>query len=502
MGLILWIAPVIAVLLSRIVNNTKALHIISICASFVLLLAAGFATRHVGLYDTLAYRFFGEAFYIDAVSIIVLDIIILIGFLAAIYSIGYLNEELRHEKVTHKKIKFYYTMMYVFMFSMIFALTVKNIGIMWVAIEATTLASAFLVGFGNDKRALEAAWKYVVICSVGIATALVGIIFLHLASAGVVSSTNALQWDLLFSDAKGLNSPVLRLSFIFMLIGFGTKAGLAPMHTWLPDAHSQAPSPISALLSGVLLNSAMYAIIRILAIVNRNLGESGFTGRIMIAFGLLSISAAAVFIMTQKDYKRLLAYSSIEHMGIIALAFGLFTPLSIFAGFFHMINHSFTKSMLFLASGSILQKYGTREISKIRGLLKTLPVSGTAFLLGLFAISGTPPFSIFSSEVNVFLSIFSEKHYFLGGVFILQLALIFAGIAVALFKVFFGEPALDAGIRQDGTGNPGGAIKPGEPNKPGAAVLIVLIIIISATGFYMPATLKELITSAQMIIGG
>ncbi len=490
MGLILWIAPIVAVLLSRIVNNRKSLHIISVCASFVLLLTAGFATKSVILYDTLAYRLFGEAFYIDAVSIITLDIIVVIGFLVSIYSIGYLDEELKHEKINYKNLKFYYSMMYIFIFSMIIALTVKNIGIMWVAIEATTLASAFLVGFSNDKHALEAAWKYVIICSVGIATALVGIIFLHLASVNVVSSTNALQWDLLFDQAKNLNSPVLRLSFIFILIGFGTKAGLAPMHTWLPDAHSQAPSPISALLSGVLLNSAMYAIIRVLAIVNRNLGGSSFTGRLMIVFGLLSIAAAAVFIMTQKDYKRLLAYSSIEHMGIIAFAFGIFTPLSVFAGFFHMINHSFTKSMLFLASGNILQKYDTREISKIRGLLKILPVSGTAFLLGLFAISGTPPFSIFASEVNVFLSVFSAKYYLLGGVFILLLAFIFAGIAVSLFKVFYGEPASGAGISR------------GEINKPGVAVLLVFLVSILAAGLYMPETLKDLITSAQRIIIG
>jgi hydrogenase-4 component F len=194
--------------------------------------------------------------------------------------------------------------------------------------------------------------------------------------------------------------------------------------------------------------------------------------------------------MTQKDYKRLLAYSSIEHMGIIALAFGLFTPLSVFAGFFHMINHSFTKSMLFLSSGNILQKYGTREISRIRGLLKTLPISGMIFLLGLFAISGTPPFSIFASEVNVFLSIFSAKNYLLGSVFVLLLAIIFAGIAVTLFKVFFGEPVTDA------------AIEKGENNKPGAAVLIVLLAVTLATGLYMPELLNELITSAQRIIIG
>lgn len=490
MGLILWIAPVAAVLLSRIVNNIRVLHAVSVCVSLVLLMTAGFATERVITDGVLTYRIFEEAFFLDAVSIIVLDIILLIGFLVSIYSVGYLDEEVRNGIINNKKIKFYYSMMYTFLFSMILSLTVNNIGIMWVAIEATTLASAFLVGFNNDKHTLEAAWKYVIICSVGIAMALVGIIFLHLASTGVASSENALQWNLLFDRATELNSPVLRLSFIFILIGFGTKAGLAPMHTWLPDAHSQAPSPISALLSGVLLNSAMYAVIRILAIVNRNLGDNSFTGRIMIAFGLLSIAAAAVFIMTQKDYKRLLAYSSIEHMGIIALAFGLFTPLSVFAGFFHMINHSFTKSMLFLSSGSILQKYGTREISRIKGLLKALPVSGMAFLLGLLAITGTPPFSIFASEVNVFLSIFSAKNYILGGAFILLLAVIFAGIAVTLFKVFFGEPVTET------------AFEKGEINKPGAAVLIVLLAVILATGLYMPELLKDLITSAQRIIIG
>lgn len=490
MGLILWIAPIIAVALSRVVNNIRSLHTISLCTSFIMLIVAGIATKSVIQYGTLTYTFFGSAFYIDSVSIIVLDIIIIIGFLVSIYSVGYLDEELRHNLITYKKIKFYYSLMYVFMFSMVLALTVNNIGIMWVAIEATTLATAFLVGFNNDENALEAAWKYVIICSVGIAMALVGIIFLHLASVDVVSNENALQWSLLYDNAKDLNGSVLRLSFIFILIGFGTKAGLAPMHTWLPDAHSQAPSPISALLSGVLLNSAMYAAIRVLAIVNKNLDSSAFAGRIMIAFGLLSIATAAVFIITQKDYKRLLAYSSIEHMGIIALAFGLFTPLSIFAGFLHMINHSFTKSMLFLASGNILQKYNTRRISKVKGLLKILPISGTAFLIGLLAISGTPPFSVFVSEINLFISIFSSEHYVLGGIFILLLAFIFVGIVVTLFKTFFGYPIKDSNIER------------GEINKPGTAVLIMLLIIISVTGIYMPELLKNLITSAQMIIIG
>lgn len=490
MGLILWLVPLIAVLLSILIKETRALHAVNLVCSFVLVLLAGFATKSVMTFGVLTYSLFGSLFYLDALSAIILDIVVIIGFLVSIYSVGYLNAELRSGEVNAKRVRLFYILMFSFLFTMVLALTVNSIGVLWIAIEGTTLASTFLVGFRNDKHSLEAAWKYVIICSVGIAIALVGIIFLHLSSVGIIDHGHALQWNIIYEHARELNSPVLRLSFLFIVIGFGTKAGLVPMHTWLPDAHSQAPSPISALLSGVLLNSALYAVIRVLSIVNKNLGDSQFAGRIMIGFGLLSIATAAVFILTQKDYKRLLAYSSIEHMGIITLAIGLFTPLSIFAGLFHMINHSFTKAMLFLASGNILQKYETRNITGIKGLLKVLPVSGLVFLLGLFAISGTPPFSIFASEVNVFLSVFADGRILLGALFILLLALIFVGIAVTLFRMFYGEDQTEKR-------------EPGETNLPGAAVLIVLLLLISVTGLYLPDTLRELIHAAQRImIGG
>lgn len=489
MGLILWLVPLIAALLTILIRNTKALHALSIACSLTMMLISGILTKAVLDSGIIQYDFFGGLFHVDAVSVIILDIVVMIGFLVSIYSIGYLSEELRRGEQSSGRIRFYYTLMFSFLFTMVFALTVNSIGVLWIAIEGTTLASTFLVGFHNDKYSIEAAWKYVIICSVGIAIALVGIIFLHLSSVAVIDKAQALQWNILRDHARELNSPVLRLSFLFIIIGFGTKAGLAPMHTWLPDAHSQAPSPISALLSGVLLNSALYAVIRVLSIVNSNLGDSRFTGRIMIGFGLLSIGTAAIFILTQKDYKRLLAYSSIEHMGIITLAVGLFTPLSVFAGLFHMINHSFTKAMLFLSAGNILQKYETRNIDSVKGLLKALPVSGFAFLIGLFAISGTPPFSIFASEVNVFLSVFEEGRLLLGGIFILLLALVFVGIAVTLFRIFYGEDDSDER-------------KPGETNPAGAAVLAVLLVIISVTGLFMPESVKELITAAQRIIIG
>src|SRR5665648_891539 len=489
MGLILWAAPLSAILIMFLTKTTKAHHIISVLVSVIEVAVTWMLTYQVMVEGQIAYGFVGKLFYLDAFSIILLNLVVIVGMLAAIYNIGYLNHEKKNGEIDLKRIRLFYMLLYGFIFTMVFALTVNNMGLMWIAVEAITLASTFLVGFHNDKKAIEAAWKYVIICSVGIAIAMLGIVFLHISSLGINEGAGILDWTTLYDNADKLNGPVLRFAFIFIFIGFGTKTGLAPMHTWLPDAHSQAPSTVSALLSGVLLNSAMYAIIRTLAIVNKNLGDNHFTGRIMIGFGLLSIATAAVFILTQKDYKRLLAYSSIEHMGIIALALGLFTPLSVFAALFHMINHSFTKTMLFLASGSILQKYGTREISKIQGLLKVLPFTGTAFLLGLFAISGTPPFSVFASEFNVFISIFAANNFLLGVVFIFLLALIFVGIAVTLFKVFYRDFNMES-------------LKPGETNIPGAAVTLVLLVIISVSGLYMPDTLKDLITAAQRIIIG
>ena len=312
---------------------------------------------------------------------------------------------------------------------------------------------------------------------------------MHLSSIGVLENNQFLDWIALYNNAESLKSPIVKLAFIFILIGFGTKAGLAPMHTWLPDAHSQAPSPISALLSGVLLNSAMYGIIRTVAVVNRNLGSSIYTGRLLIALGILSILTAAIFILTQKDYKRLLAYSSIEHMGIIAVAMGVFTPLSVFGALLHMINHSLTKAMLFLASGNILQKYNTKQISEIKAILKLLPISGTVFLLGLFAIAGTPPFSVFASELSIMVSLFTAKKFVVGGALALLLAIIFAGIAVTLFKMFYGN-------------NQEEELQPGETNKAGTIVIVVLFLVISISGLFIPDELKNLITQAQNIIIG
>lgn len=489
MGFALLAVPVIAVMLFSFLKRKKLQYAVSISASVILMVVAAFITRDVMLFGKVEYSALSGIFFVDSLSIIVLDVVLIISFLTSIYSIGYMEEELKHCKIDAGRIRIYHILMYSFIFTMVLALTVKNFGIMWIAIEATTLTSVFLVGFYNGKDSLEAAWKYIMICSVGIAIALLGIIFLQLSSIGVLQNSQFLDWTALYNNAKALNSSTLRLAFIFILVGFGTKAGLAPMHTWLPDAHSQAPSPVSALLSGVLLNSAMYGIIRTVAIVNRSFGSSVFAGRILIAVGTLSIVTAAIFIITQKDYKRMLAYSSIEHMGIIAIAIGIFSPLSVFGALLHMINHSFTKSMLFLSSGSVLQKYNTKDISQVKGILRLLPVTGTVFLLGLFAIAGTPPFSVFTSEFIVISSIFQKNNFFVGMLLIILLAIVFTGIALSMFKMFHGV-------------NISNETSSGELNIPGVIAIVVLFVIITATGLFIPNELKELIEKAGRIIIG
>jgi hydrogenase-4 component F len=489
MGVLLLVIPGVAACLFLFIKDRHVQHGISVVGSSLLMIVGFFVIRNVIYFGTVEYSAVGGLFYVDALSAILLGIVLIIGFLTSIYSIGYMEAEIEEGKLAATRLQIYYLLMYAFLFTMILALTVKNMGIMWIAIEATTLASVFLVGLHNNRNSLEAAWKYIMICSVGIAIAMLGIILLHYSSIGVLHSGQFLDWTALYENAESLKSNTCRLAFLFILVGFGTKAGLAPMHTWLPDAHSQAPSPISALMSGVLLNSAMYGIVRTVAVVNRNLGSSVYTGRLLIAFGILSIGAAAIFLLTQKDYKRLLAYSSIEHMGIIAVAIGIFSPVSIIGALLHMINHSFTKSMLFLSSGSILQKYHTKQIAKVKGLLKQLPISGTVFLLGLFAIAGTPPFSVFSSELSIIISLFQTNLFIVGAIIVLLLAVVFAGIARTLFPMFYGKPDED--------------LVPGETNLAGAFCLVLLLIVISVTGLFLPDWVTELIHRAQnTIIGG
>lgn len=484
----LFIIPLVTSLLFWTVKESrKLINAINITGSAALAISTLINLNDVVRLGKLSPDFLGGIFYIDSFNGLILLVTALVSFLISLYSVGYMNEECKKSHVNTARLKLYYSLLHIFIFTMVLTTITQNMGVMWISIEATTLASAFLVGFYNNRKSIEAAWKYLIICSVGIAFAMLGIILLYYSSVhSLGQSILGLNWQYLHLNATSLDANILKIAFIFVLLGFGTKVGLAPMHTWLPDAHSQAPSPISALLSGVLLNTAMYGIIRVMTIVNMNAGNSLFTGRLLTVLGLISIGTAAVFILVQQDFKRTLAYSSIEHMGIIALGFGISSMLSIFGALYHIVNHSLTKSMLFAASGNVYLKYETKKIGKIRGILKTLPVTGTVFLLGLFAITGMPPFSIFTSELSITIAAFKESKYISAGLLLLFLVLVFAGIAFRMLKMFFGKPLKEHGA--------------GEPNRITPAVLLVFLAMIAVTGLFLPGPLNKLICSARDII--
>lgn len=473
-------------------KNKILIHLTNLVGSILLLVFSVISLIDINTSKVIVSTgIFKDLFYIDSLSGYILFITTLAFSLVSLYSISYFGEELRRKVITLKKLKLYYCLSNAFVLAMILALTTQNMGVVWIAIEATTLASAFLVGFYNNKRAIEAAWKYLIICSVGIAFAMLGIILLYYSTTVALAGAkiSGLNWNFLIQNASALDPSILKIAFIFILIGFGTKVGFSPMHTWLPDAHSQAPSPVSALLSGVLLNTAMYGIIRVLAIVNKSLGSSRYTGNLLIVLGILSIGTAAIFVLVQQDYKRILAYSSIEHMGIIALGLGICTPISIFAALYHTFNHAMTKSMLFLVTGNVYLKYHTKKISSIRGLIKTMPVTGVAFVLGVFAITGMPPFGIFMSEFNTVVAAIFSKHYIIAALLLIFLAMVFAGFIKQLSKMFYGN-------------NSNTEIKKGELDFIGPIVLIILLCITIFVGIYIPSPFKSLLDATTNIILG
>lgn len=492
MNLLLLAIPTLSAGLVWTNKNKIVIHLTNLLGAGAMLVISILALAEVNAHGSIEFDgLFRDIFYIDSLSVYILFITTLAFFLVSLYSVGYFGEELKRKVITLNKLKLFYCLSNAFLLSMILALSTQNMGVMWIAIEATTLASAFLVGFYNNKKSIEAAWKYLIICSVGIAFALFGVILLYYSSAIELGATKelVLSWKYLLKNASALDPSILKIAFIFILIGFGTKVGFSPMHTWLPDAHSQAPSPVSALLSGVLLNTAMYGIIRVMSIVNKSLNNSSYTGNLLLLLGLVSIGTSAIFILVQQDYKRILAYSSIEHMGIIALGLGICTPLSIFAALYHTFNHAITKSMLFLATGNVYLKYHTKKISSIRGLLKTMPVTGVIFLIGTFAITGMPPFGIFMSEFNTVAAAIFSKHFIAAILLLVFLAAIFGGFAKQLSRMFYGK-----------NNNP--EVVKGEINITGPVVLVSLLCIAVLMGVYIPDPLKNLMDSAVDIILG
>jgi hydrogenase-4 component F len=430
--------------------------------------------------------------YADALSALSILIIAFVGATTGIFSIGYMRENLREQRGDESAIsesRRYYVLFNLFLFAMLVVPATNSLGVLWIAIEGTTLASLFLVSFYGTREALEAAWKYVIVGSVGIALALFGTVLAYYSAVQVLGTSYDLNWSVLAPVAPQLNPSVMRLSFIFIVVGFGTKAGLAPMHTWLPDAHSEAPSPISALLSGVLLNTAMYGILRYYALATPSLGHT-YPNALLLGFGLLSLLVAALFILRQQDIKRLLAYSSVEHMGIVALGVAFGGALGLYGALLQMIGHALAKSLMFFASGEVGLRYGTKQIDRIAGVTSVMPMTGTIMIIGALALTGSPPFGIFVSEFTILSAGFHGARTLAAIAMLLLMVLIFIRLLSPIAQMAFGKPE---------NVSPGPGVAAG---KTGMLAMLSTLVLVVGLGFTIPAPLHELLRQSAAVLGG
>jgi hydrogenase-4 component F len=482
------LTPLVAGVLCLAVPRPRWCEGVSLLSGALSLAWAGWAAA---LLRTGHLAALGSWLYADALGGVTVLIIAFVGFTAVLYSIGYLREDLRGEDLTSgeaaARLRRYYTLLNLFLFSMLIVPVTNSLGVLWIAIEGTTLASLFLVSFYGTREAIEAAWKYIIVGSVGIALALFGTILTYYSAVRVLGTSYDLNWSLLVPVTPQLNPEVMRLALFFIVVGYGTKAGLAPMHTWLPDAHSEAPSPISALLSGVLLNCAMYAILRFYALATPSIGR-GYPNTLLLGFGLLSLLVATLFILQQRDYKRMLAYSSVEHMGLVTVGVAFGGVFGLTGALFQLINHAVTKSLMFFASGHVLLRYGTKEIDQVAGIVRVLPMSGALLILGGLALTGAPPFSVFASELTIFSAGFSTGHAIAAAVAVALVALIFVGFLGSLNRMTFGTPP------------PGIAV--GESSPTGLLAMVLSMALVLGLGIVVPSPLRDLVRQATVVLAG
>jgi hydrogenase-4 component F len=381
----------------------------------------------------------GPYLIVDDLNIVFIVLTTFIAFTTSMFSATYIGHELEIGRLTPTFLRFYHAMFQTLMFAMNLALVANNIGLMWVAIELATLTTVLMVGIYRTHAALEAAWKYFILGSVGIALALFGTILVYMAARPVIGEgLPAMVWTNLLARGADFDPALLNVAFVFLLLGYGTKVGLAPLHAWLPDAHAEGPTPISAVLSGLLLNVALYALLRFKLLLATNANALA-AGPLMITMGLISLIFASFMLYRRRDIKRMFAYSSIEHMGIITFAFGIGGPLANFAGLLHMTMHSLTKSAIFFAVGHIAQVKGTQQIADMGGLTVTNPVLGWGLVLGVVAIAGLPPLGIFMSEFLLVSSTFAREPW-LAILLVFGILVGFGALFLRLNAIAFGEP--------------------------------------------------------------
>jgi hydrogenase-4 component F len=420
---------------------------------------------------------------VDDLNVVFVVLGTFVGLTTSAFSASYIAHEIEIGRLTPRFLRFYHAMYQILMLAMNLALLANNIGLMWVAIELATLTTVAMVGIYRTAEALEAAWKYFILGSVGIALALFGTILVYMAARPVLGEgEDAMVWTALIGKAAGFSPELLNVAFIFLMLGYGTKVGLAPLHAWLPDAHAEGPTPISAVLSGLLLNVALYAVLRFKMLLAANPAAIS-PGPLMVVLGLVSVVFAAFMLYRRRDIKRFFAYSSIEHMGIVTFAFGMGGALANFAGLLHMTMHSLTKSAIFFAVGHIAQLKGTQRIGEIRGLTETRPVLGWGLVLGVVAIAGLPPMGIFMSKFLILSSTFARAPL-LAVVLALGILVALGALMLRLGEVAFGEPTGKA-----------------DPVHASYVPLYAHLALVLAAGLYLPGPLVAWFTSVARLLG-
>jgi hydrogenase-4 component F len=425
----------------------------------------------------------GTYLFVDDLNVVFVVLGTFVGFTTSAFSASYIEHEIEIGRLTPKHLRFYHAMYQALMFAMNLALLANNIGLMWVAIELATLTTVLMVGIYRTPEALEAAWKYFILGSVGIALALFGTILVYMAARPVIGEGHdAMVWTALIERSKEFSPELLNVAFVFLMLGYGTKVGLAPLHAWLPDAHAEGPTPISAVLSGLLLNVALYAVLRFKMLLAANPAAIA-PGLLMVSLGLVSLIFAGFMLYRRRDIKRLFAYSSIEHMGLITFAFGMGGPLANFAGLLHMTMHSLTKSAIFFTVGHISQVKGTQKLTEIRGLTESHPLLGWGLVLGVVAIAGLPPLGIFMSEFLIVSSTFAREP-------LLALPLVF-GLLIALGALFLR-------LSDVAFGKPTGSTAPVKASR---LPLIAHLSLVLAAGIYLPGPLVAWFQNVARLLG-
>ncbi|SDR60284.1 hydrogenase-4 component F [Rhizobiales bacterium GAS113] len=469
------VIPIAAACLLALISDYLLSARLNVLASLATLLAA--------LFLFVERPAPGQYLFVDDLNIVFVVLSTFVGFTTSVFSATYIAHELETERLTPVYLRFYHAIYQVMMFGMNLALVSNNLGLMWVAIELATLSTVVMVGIYRTPEALEAAWKYFILGSVGIALALFGTILVYMAARPVIGEgLDAMVWTTVIAHVGSFDPALLNVAFVFLLLGYGTKIGLAPLHAWLPDAHAEGPTPISAVLSGLLLNVALYAVLRFKMLLAASPGAIP-PGPLLVTMGLTSLIFAGFMLYRRRDIKRLFAYSSIEHMGIIAFAFGMGGPLANFAGLLHMTMHSLAKSAIFFSVGHIAQVKGTQRIADIRGLTESHPVLGWGLVLGVIAIAGMPPLGIFMSEFLVVSSTFARAPL-LAIPLVIGLLVAFGALMLKLGGLAFGEPQ--------------GSLKPVQASY---VPMFAHLTLVFTAGIYLPGPLVAWFQHVASLLG-